>query len=138
MNVSELLAEARVVETVSQGDILEVVFRGTHEWTHGHAMKRCVDEVIAVKAIAAILFNLLEYRYVAGNDVTVLYTLALDRTTPTLKIRPICIAATGTTYESLYGWFKSAKIIDACRVDFADSVATGLRRLRARLGGLPL
>lgn len=123
-----------MVETVAQGDILEVVFRGTHEWTHGSAMQRCVEEAIAVKAIAAILFNLLEYRYVAGNDVTVLYTSALDRTTPALRIHPVCIAATGTTHESLYGWFKSAKIVDACQVDFTDSVEAGLRRLRARLG----
>lgn len=134
--MSELLAKTRVVDTVAQGDILEVVFRGTHDWTHGHAMQRCVEEALAVKAIAAILFNLLEYQYVAGNDVTVLYTAALDRTTPTLRIRPVCIAATGTTHDSLYGWFKSGKIIDGCQVDFADTVATGLRRLRARLGGL--
>jgi hypothetical protein len=133
--MSELLAEARVLETVAQGVILEVIFRGSHEWTHGNAMQRCVDEALAVKgAIAGILFNLLEYRYVAGNDVTVLYIAALDRTTPVLRIRPVCIVATGKTRDSLYAWFTGAKIIHACKVDFADTVATGLKRLRAHLG----
>src|SRR3989442_4561963 len=128
--MSELLTESRVVETVAQGDVLEVIFRGAHEWTHGHEMERRLQDGLAGRTVAAILFNLLEYEYVAGNDVTVLYTAALDRTGTTTRIRPVCIIATGRTRSSLCGWFAKGKIIEACRIEFADTVAMGLRRLK--------
>lgn len=131
--MSELLAESKTIEIAAQGEVLELVFRGKHEWTHGCEMERHLQDALAGRTVAAILFNLLEYEYVFGNDVTALFTAAWDRTGVTTTIRPVCITATGITHSSLYELFKQGKLIEGFRIEFADTVATGLLKLRTRL-----
>ena len=90
-------------------------------------MHRYVERMISENRPAAIVFNLLDYRYVFGNDVTALFTAAYDREAK--KIRPVYIAATGTTYTSLCNLFKTSKIQQAFGTEFVESVEDALQRL---------
>ena len=130
--MSQLVSESRVIGTPI-GDVLEITFRGIHEWTHGSEMNRYIEKKLAEARPAAILFNLLDYEYVFGNDVTGLFTASFDREEEKLQIRPVCIVATGTTHRSLYNFFKSAHLLDTLKIEFATSVEHGLQCLRERL-----
>ncbi len=90
-------------------------------------MHRYVEEAISKNHPSAIVFNLLDYQYVFGNDVTTLFTAAYDRNAK--KLRPVYIAATGTTYKSLRNLFNSGRIQEAFRVEFVDSIEDAVRRL---------
>jgi hypothetical protein len=86
-----------------------------------------VEEVISKNRPAAIVFNLLDYQYVFGNDVTALFTAAYDRDTK--KPRPVYIAATGTTHRSLRNLFNGARIQQVFRVEFVDNTEDAVQRL---------
>jgi len=125
--MSHLIAESRVFQLPRLGTVVEISFRGTHEWTHGSEMHLYVEKMISENRPAAIVFNLLDYRYVFGNDVTALFTAAYDPEAK--KIRPVYIAATGTTYTSLCNLFKTSKIQQAFGTEFVESVEDALQRL---------
>lgn len=127
--MSYLVAESRVFQIPRLGAVVEISFRGTHEWTHGSEMHRYVEKMISENRPAAIVFNLLDYRYVFGNDVIALFTAAYDREAK--KIRPVYIAANGTTCTSLHNLFKTARIQEAFRTEFVHSVEDGVQRLAA-------
>jgi len=128
--MSELGCESRILAKSSQGKVLEITFYGTHECSHGGEMDRYIRERLAEHSPAAIIFNLLNYQYVFGNDVTGLFTASIDRDAKGFQIRPVCIVATGTTYTSLYSFFKSAKLIDALGIEFVSTVESALQWLR--------
>jgi len=132
--MSELGCESRILGPSSQGKILEIAFRGTHELRHGWEMDHYIRKKLADHRPAAIVFNLLDYQYVFGNDVTGLFTASIDRDAKGFQMRPVCIVATGTTYTSLYNLFKSAKIIDALGIEFVSTVESALQRLTEKLG----
>jgi hypothetical protein len=128
MPLSQLLAESRVLNISPLGTVAEISFQGTHEWTHGREMQRYLDNVMAEIRPAAIIFNLLDYRYACGNDVTTLFVAAYDHEAK--KLRPVYIAATGETYTSLLNLFKQGKIQEAFDVKFVDSVEEAVERLQ--------
>ena len=132
--VTELHSESRVIESVARGDILVVTFHGVHEWAHGREMDRVFKDAVAGRRVAAILFNLLEYEYVGGNDVDCLvYGGGGPGGEPGNRIRPVCIVASGRTRSSLHGFFRDSQILDVFRIDFADTVEDGLLRVRTRI-----
>lgn len=127
--MSYLVAESQVLQISPLGTVVEISFRGTHEWTHGNEMHRYVEKVVSERRPAAIVFNLLDYRYVFGNDVTALFTAAYDQDAK--KLRPVYIAATGTTYTSLYNLFETGRIQESLGIEFVDSVEEAVQRLGA-------
>lgn len=56
-----------------------------------------------------------------------LFTAAIDRNTR--KLRPVYIAATGMTYQSLQSLFKAGHITEAFEIQFVDSVEEAMRHL---------
>ena len=131
--MTQLVSESRIFGTLPQGNILEISFRGTHECSHGGEMNRYIREKLEEHAPAAIVFNLLDYQYVWGNDVGVLFWASIVHRNPK-EIRPVCILATGTTYTSLYNLSKDSKLIDVFKIEFASTEELALERLRERLG----
>jgi hypothetical protein len=130
--VSQLESYSRIVQS-PEGVILEISFRGIHEWTHGAEMNRYMEAQVTEVEPVAVLFNLLDYEYVAGNDVTALFTASFYRWEKGFPVRPVCIAATGTTHRSLYQFFESTQVRDAFGIDFVPSVELGLLCLKERL-----
>ncbi len=130
--MGQLVSESEIIGT-PRGDVLEITFRGIHESGHGREMNRYIEAKLAETRPVGILFNLLDYEYVFGNDVTGLFTSSFDRSGKKLRIRPICIVATGKTHRSLYESFKSSRLLDALRIEFTSGVEPGLQRLRERL-----
>src|SRR5262245_57345272 len=130
--MSQLVSESRIVETV-KGDVLEITFHGIHQWTHENEMNRYIEGKIAETLPAAILFNLLDYEYAFGNDVTGLFTASFYTTDGPRRIRPVCIVATRTTHKSLYKLFKSAHLLGVLDIGFAPSLEQGLQYVTARL-----
>lgn len=131
--MSRLSCDSRVIATPA-GNVLEITFRGIHEWSHGGEMDRYVEDKLTETRPAAVLFNLLDYEYVSGNDVTALFSASFDRDGKKgARIRPVCIVATGTTHRSLYSFFEDTQLLDAFAIEFASSEAPGLQHLKARL-----
>jgi len=128
--MSHLIAESRVFQISRLGTVVEISFRGTHEWTHAREMHCYVEKMVSENRPAAIVFNLLDHRYVFGNDVTAFFTAAYDREAE--KIRPVYIAANGTTYTSLYNLFKTSRIQEAFGTEFVESAEDALQRLAGR------
>jgi hypothetical protein len=128
--VSHLVAESRVFQILRLGTVVEIRFRGTHEWTHGNEMHRYVEKIVSENGPAAIVFNLLDYRYVFGNDVAAFVTAAYDREAK--RICPVHIAAAGTTYTSLLNLFKISRIQQAFSIEFVESVEAAVQRLAGR------
>ena len=131
--MGELVCEWRILETLASGSVLEVTFRGVHDSNHGGEMDRHVSEKIKRDPPAAILFNLLDYEYEFGDDVTALFSSSLVREPRGLRLRPVCIVAAETTHTSLCNFFKSVKLLDACKIEFMSTVESALVRLRERL-----
>ena len=132
-HMGQLQCDWKVYDAVPQEQILEIIFCGVHEWTHGREMQRHVEKILAEHEAAGIVLNFLNYEYVFGNDVGAsVITAAYDLDSK--KPRPACIVATGTTYQSLYQLFKIAKLIEALEIEFLHTVDSGLQRLRSRLG----
>ena len=127
--MNELIAESRVSQVPPAGTVVEFIFRGTHDRTHGREMSQFVEEIVAKSRPSAIVFNLLDYLYEFGDDVSVLFTAAIDRNTR--RLRPVYIAATGMTYQSLQSLFQAGHITEAFEIQFVDSVEEAMRRLRA-------
>ena len=131
--MGQLECDCKVHDAVPQEQILEIIFRGAHQSTHGREMPSYVKKMLAEHGAAGIVLNFLDYEYVFGNDVGAsVITAAYDLDTK--KLRPACIIAMGVTYQSLYGLFKTAKLIAALEVEFLHTVDSGLQRLRSRLG----
>ncbi len=128
--MSELICESRILEAFPAGDILEIAFRGIHEWTHGREMSRFIKQTIGDSSPAAVVINLLDYEYRFGDDVSGLFEAFIDRKRNVL--RPSCIAATGLTHESMYPFFARSRIFEAFQVQFVSSVEEALERLRER------
>jgi len=140
--MGELVRGSRILGTSPKGKVLEITFRGTHEWTHGREMNEYIKENLAEHNPAAVVFNLLEYQYAFGDDVTGLFRASVDllelKTPDARNFRPVCIIARGTTYASLYDYFKSSRILDAFRIDFVSTLESALERLRERTGEMSL
>jgi len=86
-----------------------------------------VEQIVAENQPAVIVFNLLGYQYVWGNDVTVLFTAAYDHDTK--RSRPVYIVATGKTYTSLHDFFKMSHILEAVPIEFLHSTEEVVQRL---------
>ena len=129
-----LSCKMRVLEKLRDGQILEISFRGTHEWTHGQEMEGFLKTALVENPEpVAVVFNLLDYRYVYGNDVSCFCTAAFDRTNKT--IRPVAVVARGRTRDSLYNLYKSGKLLDVLGIEFVSTVNEGLELVRARVEG---
>jgi hypothetical protein len=123
-----------ILETCAAGEILEVSFRGEHDWTHGKEMEECLSSALAdCPGAVAFVFNLLEYRYVFGNDVSCFLTAAYDRTRK--RKRPVAVIATGTTHCSLRNLYESGKLLTVFPIEFFSTVADGLEFVKAHLDG---
>ena len=130
--MSQLECDSKVYGASPQGQILEIIFRGTHEWTHGREMLRYVEKMLAECPATGFIINLLDYEYVGGHLGAPLIAVAYDRDTK--RVCPVCVVMTGATYTSLYRYLKITKLIDVLRVEFASTVESALQRLRERLG----
>src|SRR3990172_12221057 len=113
--MSELTCDSRVLEASSAGDIIEIAFHGVHEWTHGGKMQRFIQQTVmdVDPSPSAVVINLLDYDYEAGNDISGLFDAFMDRKRH--RLRPCCIVATGRTHGAMYPFFASARILDTFR-----------------------
>lgn len=129
-----LRSDWRILEESPVGEILEVSFSGEHEWTHGQQMEQCLSSVLmeCTEAVAFV-FNLLEYRYVFGNDVTCFITAAYDRAQS--RNRPVAVIATGVTRESLRNLYESGKLLTVFPIEFFSTVDDGLEFVKGHLEG---
>jgi hypothetical protein len=125
---NQLLTESRVFDISPLGIVAEISFQGIHDWTHGNEMARHIQRIASENRPAAIIFNLINYQYVFGNDVMPLFVAALDQEAK--KPRPVYIVATGRTHKSLYNLFKQTGALQkAIDVQFVESVEEAIRRL---------
>ncbi len=130
--MSELVSGSRILDRSVKGDIVEITFRGTHEWTHRGLMAQFIQDTLSTCPVTGVVINLLEYHYLYGDDVSGLFEASLDRTGK--KPRPCSIVARGETHKSLYDFFKSSMMLDVLQLYFASSVDEALQELRHRLG----
>lgn len=127
-----LVCQSRVVDSVGGGNILQVMFRGVHEWKHGAEMARCIaGAIIENSPVAGVIINLADYEYRAGDDVSGLFEAFLDRQDN--RARPAAIVARDQTHASLHAFMAASKLLDAFRVKFVRSVEDALGWLRGEL-----
>ena len=126
--MTQLVGESRVVDT-PKGVVLEIIFRGVHNRSHGTQMSAFITGQLAETSPVAILINLLEYKYVFGNDIGAA-VIATFRHRP---IIPGCIVATGTTHSSLHNLMSISRLLESFPLEFASSLEEGLQCLSARL-----
>ena len=85
--------DATVRETASGARILEIVFVGKHEHIDSHGMGTYLEEQIDLNMPAAVVLNLIDFKYSWGNDMGNLFG--------PLLLKPFCIIAEGVTARSL-------------------------------------
>ena len=61
--------KTRILEGTDSGAILEVVLAGKHSSGSGHEIVRCVKEAVATSAPAAVVLNMLDFKYRFGDDI---------------------------------------------------------------------
>jgi hypothetical protein len=127
-----LECSSSILETNAAGPVLEVAFRGLHDWEHGRTMDAYIRERVDAELPAAIVINLLEYDYEFGNDLAGLFAAWLH---PSGRVRPVCIAAHGRTLRCLKSLFQGAGVILPFPVRFAESRGAALSEVSSEVKG---
>ena len=131
--MSTLECGSSIIETTAAGPVLEVAFRGLHDWEHGRKMDAYIRERVDAEMPAAIVINLLEYDYEFGNDLAGLFAASMYRRPPPL--RPVCMAAQGRTLRCLKSLFRGSRLELVFEVSFAESRETAVADVRRQLQG---
>ncbi len=133
--MSKLMCEAILHSAGVGGDVVEICFRGRHDASHAPLMGDFIGRTIALHHPVGVLFNLLGYRYAAGDDIGVLLTAFVRREGP--GPRPGCIVANGGTARSLRRLFDMTKVSEVFGIEFVGTVEEGLATLSRRLARAP-
>jgi hypothetical protein len=129
--MTELICESRIL-SMPAGDILEIKFRGIHVWTHGSDMLQFAESKIRESVAAAVLFNLNEYNYVAGNDIVVTLIAATRAPRRALSARPVCIVASGPTHRAVQNLIEAGRL-GTLGIELASELDQALENLQHRM-----
>jgi hypothetical protein len=129
--MSQLQCEFKVLEDLPAGEIVEFIFKGKHESTHGREMGKYICDTLVSRAVAAIVVNLLDYEYRFGNDIGQLCVACFDQTRKVQRSGRI--VATGKTHKSLHSLLEVTNLLNLLDLRFASSVDEALKDLRERL-----
>ena len=129
----EIQRDAAILAETAAGPILEISFRGKHWDGCGNDMIDFVRESVTRWKPAAVLVNLEEFKYAAGNDVGALLFPLLDK--QTRRFRTFSIVATGRTARSLQDLFELTEIPELSNAPFFVRRSDALTHLERHLDG---
>lgn len=114
------LSELKKASNVRQGEgdrpLVIFKFSGTHDYTHGRQMDEYMKSMVRAPADGVII-DLLDYEYVYGNDVTVLFMAGFDQQSQALGA--VCVVAVGATRAGLESLLAATKFTSEGGLDVA-------------------
>jgi hypothetical protein len=115
---------------------LEVAFTGVHEHGVGPQVGKYVEETVHQTNPAAVVLNFLEFEYVFGNDIARIQWAFFSRSADKKHtLRPCAIVAKGQTAKSLLSLIQSGNLLRVFDIQFSESIAEAVEKLRSMLGG---
>jgi hypothetical protein len=132
--MSVIETRAAILEQTIQGPILEIAFLGKHRDGDGHDMADRVKDILDAKQPAAVVLNMLNFKYRTGNDIGGIFQVFYYRAEA--GNRPGCILADGDTKRSIVSLLGRA-FEQSFGVEYFAEISDALVHLRRKLGGGP-
>jgi hypothetical protein len=126
--MGELKSNWSLLQEPGRASALRFTFQGEHDSSHGNRMIDSMTSILKAQSPSMIVFDLLDYDYVFGNDVVGFFMVAIDQELN--RLRPVCLLAQGRTSTSLQNLFPSGQIdtmIDVTFVETNDEAARWLQ-----------
>lgn len=127
----EIAKEAKVVEVLDGGPLIEIRFTGKHWNGCGNDLCDFVSRTVQDLRPVGVVMNLSDFNYRVGNCIgTMLFSL-MDRQTHIFL--PFCIIASGRTAKSLKSLFALTQLPDLENAMYFDDAKDGLNFVKKRI-----
>ena len=133
--MKELSCKSKTLLKTDRGSVVEIGFAGEYPpesvGKHAATMMDYVTQVVSKENPSAVLFNLTEYEYGAGDAIGQIVIPLLDHEKRSFK--PACVVAKGRTAKALEWFFAPNVIFGIAGMKLFSDVAEGLVFLKKRL-----